>query len=428
MLSDFLLLIGGIVLLLFSNLTLRWPSLTRLTASSAMDSLSPRDHTCTGGKQWYVCRVGPFTGCCSSDPCTTGVCPDDDSITSSSQATPKSTATSTSISQDSSTPALTSTIETANLMSSATMETTSATSSATSTSGANLNNPTSISSVSATSSPTSVPASASGGSKSINTGVVIGGVLGAVVSLMICVALLWFCWRRKRGAKADFFHRSVSAEKTSVPPSEMNTPRLKESAPCAYAPFITPSSTGSYINTSNYGPSSMCQGMQEHSVNSSTHLSLFPGVNRSTPPIPRMSPDKIFAVPEEYTSTPELPDTSFCRRAELASYSQSELINISHDQRRPPNAPLPPHNHKPGSLSVNTSSSRISNLPPYTDNPVLSREAARRVITADGVVLGPNPDRYSVPIVYKPEPEDKKRNDSDSHVMSFMNYDQGRLK
>lgn len=202
---------------------------------------------------------------------------------------------------------------------------------------------------------------------------------------------------------------------------------LLESPTCAYAPFITPSTAGSYTNTINSGPSSMCHG-QEHSVNSSTHLSLFPGVNRSTPPTPRMSPNKIFAVPEEYTSTPELPDTSFRRRAELASYSQSELINMPHDQRRPPNTPLPPHNHKPGSLSLDSSSSRISNLPPYTDNPVLSREAARRVITTDGVVLGANLDRYSVPIVYKPEPEDKKPSESDSHVMSFMNYDQGRLK
>ena len=39
--------------------------------------LARQSNTCTGKKQWYVCTKGNFQGCCSTDPCTSGVCPDD---------------------------------------------------------------------------------------------------------------------------------------------------------------------------------------------------------------------------------------------------------------------------------------------------------------------------------------------------------------
>src|ERR1700733_7537162 len=31
---------------------------------------------CTKGTAFYKCAVGPFTGCCSTNPCDTGVCGD----------------------------------------------------------------------------------------------------------------------------------------------------------------------------------------------------------------------------------------------------------------------------------------------------------------------------------------------------------------
>ena len=39
--------------------------------------------SCSGNKQWYVCTKGNFRGCCSVDPCSTGVCPDDSGDSSS---------------------------------------------------------------------------------------------------------------------------------------------------------------------------------------------------------------------------------------------------------------------------------------------------------------------------------------------------------
>lgn len=32
--------------------------------------------SCPSGKQYYVCAKGDFQGCCTVDPCTSGVCPD----------------------------------------------------------------------------------------------------------------------------------------------------------------------------------------------------------------------------------------------------------------------------------------------------------------------------------------------------------------
>ena len=59
--------------------------------------------TCTGSKQWYVCTTGNFRGCCSSDPCTAGLCPDDassagdeGSMTTSMRATIASPTTTSS--------------------------------------------------------------------------------------------------------------------------------------------------------------------------------------------------------------------------------------------------------------------------------------------------------------------------------------------
>lgn len=39
--------------------------------------LARQSNTCTGKKQWYVCTKRNFQGCCTTDPCTSGVCPDD---------------------------------------------------------------------------------------------------------------------------------------------------------------------------------------------------------------------------------------------------------------------------------------------------------------------------------------------------------------
>lgn len=152
------------------------------------------------------------------------------------------------------------------------------------------------------------------------------------------------------------------------------------------------------------------------------------------PPAPQIPPE-FLAIPKE-TNFPELPDTGFYRqRAELASHSQSELINVPHNQRSHPSSRLQSClRHKPGSRSWDPISSSDTSSPRSPDSDKLleltSRKTARRVITADGVVLGANLDRHSVPVVLAPEPEEKGRlNELDSdHVMSFMNYDRVRVE
>src|SRR3954467_6548282 len=57
-----------------------------------MKNLLPRAaNTCTESKQWYVCTAGNFRGCCSSDPCTSGICPDYDKDDTSSTSVPGAT-------------------------------------------------------------------------------------------------------------------------------------------------------------------------------------------------------------------------------------------------------------------------------------------------------------------------------------------------
>ncbi|OJJ84386.1 uncharacterized protein ASPGLDRAFT_35650 [Aspergillus glaucus CBS 516.65] len=86
-------------------------------------------------------------------------------------------------------------------------------------------------------------------------------------------------------------------------------------------------------------------------------------------------------------TTPELGDTGFYRqRAELATYSQSELINIPHERRHL--VPIPPLTSSPSpSPSPNPSSSHSSNNNPY-------KPRGTKIITPDGVLLSANFERF----------------------------------
>lgn len=82
-------------------------------------------------------------------------------------------------------------------------------------------------------------------------------------------------------------------------------------------------------------------------------------------------------------TTPELGDTGFYRqRAELAAYSQSELINIPHERRRPISIPNPVAD----SLSPKPSSSSPEN--PHKPS------GGTKIITSDGVLLSANFERF----------------------------------
>lgn len=82
-------------------------------------------------------------------------------------------------------------------------------------------------------------------------------------------------------------------------------------------------------------------------------------------------------------TTPELGDTGFYRqRAELATYSQSELINIPPERRHPHFTASSP---SPTSLPNSN-----SNSPPQTTRTSRSRT---KIITPDGVLLSANFER-----------------------------------
>lgn len=89
-------------------------------------------------------------------------------------------------------------------------------------------------------------------------------------------------------------------------------------------------------------------------------------------------------------TTSELGDTGFYRqRAELATFSQSELINIPHERRHP--APTP--------TIIPTSSSShsyptLSSSSPFSSNDNHHKLRGTKIITPDGVLLSANFERF----------------------------------
>jgi predicted lipid-binding transport protein (Tim44 family) len=126
--------------------------------------------SCSPGKVFYLCDKGPYTGCCSTNPCDTGVCGD--------ETISKTTTAKTSKTASKSSPA---TRSASSLTSTASSRSTATQHSATST-------PTS-----AVTSPTPYPDQ----NTSPPVGAIVGGVLGGLALLALVAALLWWCLQRK---------------------------------------------------------------------------------------------------------------------------------------------------------------------------------------------------------------------------------------
>ncbi|KGO37210.1 hypothetical protein PEX1_061060 [Penicillium expansum] len=163
-----------------------------------------------------------------------------------------------------------------------------------------------------------------------------------------------------------------------------------------------------------------------------------------TPPVPPTQPhsNELFAsVPPRQGFTPELPDTGFHRlRAELASHSQSELINVPIDQRQrqqnhtksrnsprvwesPVLAPIASSRANSTRKADNGSGHSHSN----SSGGSPGRNQAGRFVTAEGVVLGANLDRYSNGMEIRESQARGERGRTAErggadHVMSFMQY------
>ncbi|GIK01231.1 hypothetical protein Aspvir_005263 [Aspergillus viridinutans] len=369
-------------------------------------------NTCTGSKQWYVCSKGNFRGCCSVDPCNTGVCPDQESQTTSSTATTSTTSRAASTTTTTSpTAAITTAPSTSSLGDIPgiipTRTVTQAVAPATDTDTAD----------------------ASHGS---DHAALIGGVVGGVLALILLSGLLFLvCRSRKKHGKRFVLlrwrvPRGESHEKGSTVASSRglgsgnegrlldvpnsNTPTnaiinqaltLPASEP-ASATSITISQPSTYANTNTSKISAPAETTHHSSVSSlppasstTNHPSADLNLNLSTSTSTSTSPGP---APDRADTTPELSDTGFYRqRAELAAYSHRELINIPPERRQV--------------LPVQHANSEI-------DQP--AQPQLPSIITPDGVILGANFD-YRVP-GDDPYPGS---GEEIGHVLSFMHFEEG---
>lgn len=199
----------------------------------------------------------------------------------------------------------------------------------------------------------------------------------------------------------------------------------------AVSPFTPDNIQGSIIITPELALGSSSPGLISHS-------------HHKSPPVPPTKPhpnELLASVPPRQGFTPELPDTCFRRlRAELASHSQSELINVPIEQRQrqqnntksrtsprawesPVLAPIPSSRATSARGTGNGHGHSHSN----SNGSSTGRNQAGRVITAEGVVLGANLDRYSNGMEIGDSQaqggrgRNAERGETD-HVMSFMQY------
>ncbi|KAJ5154302.1 Adenovirus E3 region protein CR2 [Penicillium coprophilum] len=427
--------------------------LVETESSESLGSLVPRDlNTCTGIKQWYVCTAGNFRGCCSSDPFVNTLVDDrwvhwfvakrdaenhhyvlhfhfngvnhrlvNGSVYGDTCTFPDSVLCHFgNISRFEDTPSKTHDFKSFH----------------------KLHKPTAIGAT-GTTAPSPSTSSNTPGAASSNLGAIIGGVVGGVAVLIICAILLFCCCRHKRkyGKRekgstlvswySNGFTRKdrATASKSKGPLSPSDSEANNTSS--AVSPFTIDNTRASTILTPDLTL-----------VSSSTSLISHSPLN--TPPVPptKVHSNELFAsVPPRQGFTPELQDTGFHRlRAELASHSQSELINVpmEHRQRQqshiksrpgprawesPALAPMVSPYASPRTGTDNGSHHSHSN----SNGGSPARNPAGRVITAEGVVLGANLDRYSNGMEIgesqaQGERGRKAERGETDHVMSFMQY------
>ncbi|KAJ5738401.1 hypothetical protein N7493_001556 [Penicillium malachiteum] len=166
--------------------------------------LAPRvDETCTGDKEWYSCSVGDYKGCCSSNPCTTGSCPDDDAATASTET--KATKTSTKTTKTEATKTASDTTTTTSTSSSlSTFHTTTSSVSSTSTSVVQITHLHESTTVTAATSTSTSTNKSTQTSNSSNHGAIIGGIIGSIAGLLVIILVIFCIRRRKRSSKDSY--------------------------------------------------------------------------------------------------------------------------------------------------------------------------------------------------------------------------------
>ncbi|OJI85726.1 hypothetical protein ASPTUDRAFT_55327 [Aspergillus tubingensis CBS 134.48] len=300
--------------------------------------------SCPANTQWYVCAAGGFKGCCSVDPCTTGVCPDESGSSGSSGGSSSSSlvdaapttkdepvslttlvqepatstiSTSSALSSTPTSSSETSTGAPSSVRSASTASGASSTTMATTTSSTSTRDPTttltSTTSTVSTQSTTQASLATSQDSDTWHpTAALIGGTVAGAVGLVLLVILLVFCVQRARKRRHQTFtllrwrsiHNSKPESPNGTSPRPPPTARTRRRGSTSPLPKYT-----HRTHTHKH------KHKQSHS-----HTSSLP---------PFTFPDSTPSYPYKKNRAAELSDTGFYRpRAELPARSSRELINI----------------------------------------------------------------------------------------------------
>ncbi|XRM37628.1 hypothetical protein ABZX51_001092 [Aspergillus tubingensis] len=300
--------------------------------------------SCPANAQWYVCAAGGFKGCCSVDPCTTGVCPDESGSSGSSGGSSSSSlvdaapttkdepvslttlvqepatstiSTSSALSSTPTSSSETSTGAPSSVRSASTASGASSTTMATTTSSTSTRDPTttltSTTSTVSTQSTTQASLATSQDSDTWHpTAALIGGTVAGAVGLVLLVILLVFCVQRARKRRHQTFTllqwRSIHNSKPESPNG--TSPRPPPTA-----------------RTRRRGSTSPLPKYTHHTL---THKQKHKHSHSHTPSLPSFTfPDSTPSYPYKKNRAAELSDTGFYRpRAELPAQSSRELINI----------------------------------------------------------------------------------------------------
>ncbi|KAL2865749.1 uncharacterized protein BJX67DRAFT_154467 [Aspergillus lucknowensis] len=407
-----------------------------------------RSATCPPNTQWYVCSRGSFQGCCSADPCTSGVCLNSNmSFSTTRRETDTNTATTTT--RAATTSMATTTADTEGALTTSSVASTSSSATPTSTT------------LSETTSPQPPSATDSSTRSHHSRPRVIGGIAGGVAATLVILGLivyLVYCTRKKRGKRFTLLRwrcgpraedaqgaveagEIASAAQTHTGPSDtsvenfvLDTP-VDQSESIPGGQSLTLSSQSDHqINPSQTAPShsSTTPGISPKStLNSKVGLSPIPG-SPTTPSIPR-HPSTVHPAFRQHAQYPESKarpstptpfptststtifdiKTTSTKENPTSTTTSTEIQNPSHEST----PELFDTGFYRGRVELSATPSRELINIPYTErlrqrqlNQIGSAaNASTPVITPDGAILTANFNQIPV--------------DPDSHAMSFMQFD-----
>ncbi|PYI12963.1 hypothetical protein BO99DRAFT_478057 [Aspergillus violaceofuscus CBS 115571] len=160
--------------------------------------------SCPANTQWYVCAKGGYSGCCSVDPCTSGVCADDSSGGGSSSSSSSRSEPATSKISSTSSKSTVVEVKTKTTSTSPSSRSTTSATTTTTTTVPTATRPTTTANTATTTSTPTLPATTHHKPNRINQAL-IAGVVGGILALLILAALvLYSIYRAKKRRRGQF--------------------------------------------------------------------------------------------------------------------------------------------------------------------------------------------------------------------------------